>query len=41
VENGNTDRDSLYEVAINSRKNYPNDLIRKTGNKIESIINSL
>lgn len=41
VENGNTDRDSLYEVALNSRKNYPNDLIRKTGNKIESIINSL
>lgn len=41
VDNGNTDRDSLYEVAINSRKNHSNDLIKKTGYKVESIINSL
>jgi hypothetical protein len=41
VSNGNTDRDSLYDVAINSRTNYPNDLIKKTGYKVKDLINSL
>jgi hypothetical protein len=41
VSNGNTDRDSLYNEAINSRTNYPNDLIKKTGYKLKNLINSL
>jgi hypothetical protein len=41
VSSGNTDRDSLYEVAINSRLNHRNDVARKTGQKLKGIIESL
>jgi hypothetical protein len=41
VSNGNNDRDSLYDVAIKSRTNHSNDLIKKTGYKIKNLINSL
>jgi len=41
VSNGNTDRDSLYEVAINSRKNHSNDAIKKNGVKVENMINRI
>ena len=41
VASGNTDRDSLYEVAINSRLNHSNDVARKTGQKLKGIIESL
>lgn len=41
VSNGNTDRDLLYEAAINSRKNHSNDAIKKNGAKVENMINGL
>lgn len=41
VSSGNTDRDSLYEIAINSRLNHGNDVIRKTGQKLKGVIESL
>jgi hypothetical protein len=41
VSSGNTDRDSLYEIAINSRLNHSNDVIRKTGQKLKGVIESL
>ena len=41
VSSGNTDRDSLYEEAINSRLNHSNDVVRKTGEKLKGIIESL
>lgn len=39
VSNGITDRDELWEVAINSRRNYSNGLIRKTAPKVEKVAN--
>jgi peptidoglycan hydrolase-like protein with peptidoglycan-binding domain len=41
VSSGNTDRDNLYQVAIDSRKNHPNDLVKKTGAKLEKLISTL
>lgn len=39
VSNGITDRDELWEVAINSRRNYSNGLIRKKASEVEKVAN--
>lgn len=39
VSSGVTDRDELWDIAINSRKNYGNDLISSGASKIENIAN--
>ena len=39
VSSGVTDRDELWDIAINSRKNYGNDLISSGASKIEKIAN--
>ena len=39
VSSGVTDRDELWDVAINSRRNYGNDLISSGASKIEKIAN--
>lgn len=41
VSSGNTDRDSLYEVAIDSRVHNGNGAIAKIGNKVKNVIDSL
>jgi hypothetical protein len=41
VSSGNTDRDSLYEVAIDSRVHNGNGAIAKVGNKVKNVIDSL
>lgn len=41
VSSGNTDRDSLYDVAINSRVHNGNGAIAKVGNKVKNVIDSL
>jgi peptidoglycan hydrolase-like protein with peptidoglycan-binding domain len=39
ISGGNTDRDSLWQVAINSRKNHSNGVMKKTAPKVENIAN--
>jgi len=39
VSNGVTDRDELWEVAINSRRNNNNGLIRKKASEVEKVAN--
>jgi peptidoglycan hydrolase-like protein with peptidoglycan-binding domain len=39
VSSGVTDRDELWDIAINSRRNYGNDLISSGASKIEKIAN--
>jgi peptidoglycan hydrolase-like protein with peptidoglycan-binding domain len=39
ISNGNTDRDSLWKVAIDSRKNHSNGVARLTAPKVEKIAN--
>lgn len=41
VSSGNTDRDSLYEVAIDSRVHNGNGAIAKVGNKVKNVIDNL
>jgi len=41
VSSGNTDRDSLYEIAIDSRVHNGNGAIAKVGNKVKNVIDSL
>ena len=41
VASGNTDRDSLYEVAIDSRTHNGNGAIASTGSKVKNVIESL
>lgn len=41
VDSGNTDRDSLYEVAIDSRIHNGNGAIVSTGGKVKNVIESL
>ena len=41
VASGNTDRDSLYEIAIDSRTHNGNGAIASTGGKVKNVIESL
>jgi hypothetical protein len=39
IDSGNKDRDSLWEVAINSRKNHSNGVMKITAPKLEKVAN--
>lgn len=41
VDSGNTDRDSLYEIAIDSRTHNGNGAIASMGGKVKNVIESL